>query len=92
MHETRIGEPAEMRAGYPTDDGWGWLYELYDRHIAPHDRLREPLCAYLNRTCVFELAHLPFFLALLALTIYRWMQGEYALASADALINLLVNF
>jgi hypothetical protein len=136
--------------GYPSDDGWGWLYQFYDRWIAPHAWLRRPLCAYLNpnpieraghgkiyrllgvqhfgkaiptggilirrltglrmapytlagtslraarhfryRTCVFEMAHMPFLLTLLALSIYRWAQGDYRLALEDSLVNLLVNF
>ncbi len=43
------------------------------------------------RTCVFEMAHLPFFLTLLALSIYRWAQGDYRMALEDAAINLVVN-
>lgn len=46
---------------------------------------------FFYRACVFEALHLPFFLALLALSIYRWSTGRPDLAAKNMLVNVLVN-
>jgi hypothetical protein len=43
------------------------------------------------RTCVFEALHLPFFLALAALVVYRFATGRADLALENAAINLAIN-
>ena len=43
------------------------------------------------RTCAFEAVHLPFFLALIVLSIYRLATGRLDLAIKNTLVNLLVN-
>lgn len=43
------------------------------------------------RTCVFEILHLPFFLALLAISIDRLISGRFEHAVQDMVINLCVN-
>lgn len=46
---------------------------------------------FFYRACVFEALHLPFFLALLVLSIYRWASGRPDLAAQNMLVNVLVN-
>ena len=46
---------------------------------------------FFYRTCVFETLHLPFFLALLALSIYRLATGRPDLAVKNMLVNMVVN-
>ena len=43
------------------------------------------------RTCLFEAAHLPFFLALLVLIIDRFQSGRADLALENTVVNLAVN-
>ena len=43
------------------------------------------------RTCVFEGLHLPFFLILLTLALFRAMEGRWDLATENTVINLVVN-
>lgn len=43
------------------------------------------------RTCVFETLHLPFFLALMAISIDRIMSGRIEHAAQDIAINLCIN-
>jgi hypothetical protein len=43
------------------------------------------------RSCAFEVAHTPFFLALLAITGYQLVVGRLDLAAQDMLVNLGVN-
>jgi hypothetical protein len=43
------------------------------------------------RTCAFEAAHTPFFVALLAITVYQLTVGRPDLAVQDMLVNLGVN-
>ncbi len=48
--------------------------------------------SFYYRTCVFETLHMPFFLALVALTIHRFATGRIDLALENAGINLAINF
>ena len=43
------------------------------------------------RACAFEAMHLPFLLALLAITVQRFLEGRGDLAAQDMLVNLAVN-
>ncbi len=43
------------------------------------------------RTCIFEMAHMPFAIALLVLAVVRFRQGRVDLALENTLINLGVN-
>ena len=47
--------------------------------------------AFYYRTCVFEALHLPFFLALAALVVYRFATGRTDLALENAAVNLAIN-
>lgn len=46
---------------------------------------------FFYRACVFEALHLPFFFALLVITIDRFVQGRLEHAFEDMALNLLVN-
>jgi hypothetical protein len=46
---------------------------------------------FFYRACVFEALHLPFFLALLLLSIYRLTTGRPDLAAQNLLVNMVVN-
>ena len=46
---------------------------------------------FFYRACVFEALHLPFFLALLVITIDRVVQGRLEHALENMAVNLLVN-
>ncbi|NIP18444.1 MAG: hypothetical protein GWM87_10010 [Xanthomonadales bacterium] len=43
------------------------------------------------RACCFEAAHMPFMLALLFITVQRFLEGRIDLAMQDMLVNLAVN-
>ncbi len=47
--------------------------------------------AFYYRTCVFEFLHLPFFLALLGLSVYQLSVGRFDLAIEDSVVNLVAN-
>jgi len=46
---------------------------------------------FFYRACVFESLHLPFFIALLAITVDRAASGLWAYAVEDSVVNLVVN-
>lgn len=46
---------------------------------------------FFYRTCVFETLHLPFFLALLALSVHQLSVGRPDLAVEDSVVNLVAN-
>jgi hypothetical protein len=47
--------------------------------------------AFYYRACVFEMLHLPFFLALGALALARAVEGRWDLALENTLVNAVVN-
>ncbi len=67
---------------------------LTGARMAPYTLLGNSLIAareFYYRTCAFETAHLPFFIALIALAFWRLQEGRPDLALENTLINLLVN-